>query len=57
MLGKSTNEPFRKTALSKRKQADEEYQLIKELSQSIANKNKRKRAERKNDTLRLLGIT
>ena len=51
MSGKSTNEPFRKTALSKRKQADEEYQLIKELSQSIANKNKRKRAERKNDTI------
>ena len=46
--GKSTNDPLRKTALSKRKQADEEYQLIKELSLSIANKNKRKRAERKN---------
>lgn len=48
---RSTSEPLRKPTKSRRKQAEEEYQLIKNLSQSIANKNKRKRANTKNDTI------
>ena len=41
--GRSTSEPLKKRTTSKRKQAEEEYHLIKNLSQSIANKHKRKR--------------
>ena len=39
---RSTSEPLKKRTTSKRKQAEEEYHLIKNLSQSIANKHKRK---------------
>ena len=40
--GRSMSEPLKKQTTSKRKQAEEEYHLIKNLSQSIANKHKRK---------------
>lgn len=49
--GGSLSEPLRKPSTSRRKQAEEEYQLINNLSQSIANKQKRKRPEKKNDTI------
>ena len=51
MTGRSTSEPLSKPSTSRRKHAEEEYQLIKKLSPSIANKHKRKTLQKKNDTI------
>ncbi len=51
VTARSTSEPLRKPSTSRRKQAEERYQLIKNLSQSIANRHKIKKVEKKNDTV------
>lgn len=52
MPATSTNEPLRKQTSSKRKQAEEEIHLLQNLSQSIENKNKRRReGKKKNNTI------
>ena len=49
---KSTSEPLlKKQATTRKKQAEEEYNLIKKLSQSIANKHKRKNLPKLKDTI------
>ena len=48
---KSTSQPLKRRLTTRKKQAEEEYNLIKNLSQSVANKNKRKNPPKQNDTM------
>jgi hypothetical protein len=55
---KSTSQPLKRRLTTRKKQAEEEYNLIKNLSQSVANKNKRKIHQSKMiQCSRLLDIT